>query len=79
MSGLRIAVERHQLLQRTVADDDAGGVGRGVAVETLELLRDGQHPRHNGLFVDGGLKFRLAFDGLLQRDRIGRDSAARAW
>ena len=36
----RIAVERHQLGQRPVADDDAGGVGRGVAVEAFELLRD---------------------------------------
>ena len=39
-----IAVERHQLFQRPVADDDAGGVGRGVAIEALELLRDVDQP-----------------------------------
>ena len=32
MVGARILVERHQFGQRPVADDDAGGVGRGVAV-----------------------------------------------
>ena len=38
----RIAVERRQLGQRPVADHHAGGVGRGVAVEALELQRDVQ-------------------------------------
>ena len=36
----RIAVERHELGQRPVADDDAGGVRRGMAVQAFELLRD---------------------------------------
>ena len=48
--GLRIAVERHQLRQRPVADHDAGGVRRGVAVEPFELQRD----------VEGALDDRLA-------------------
>ncbi len=38
--GARIAVHRHQLRQRPVADDDAGGVGRGVAVKPFDLLGD---------------------------------------
>ena len=33
--GFRIAVERHQFGQRPVADDDAGGMGRGVAGQAL--------------------------------------------
>ena len=40
MSRARIAVERHELGQRPVADDHAGGVGRGVAVEALQLQGD---------------------------------------
>ena len=38
--GARVAVERHQLLERPVADHHAGGMGRGVAVEPLQLERD---------------------------------------
>ena len=38
--GARIAVQRHEFDQRPLADDDAGGVRRGVAVEAFELLRD---------------------------------------
>ena len=34
---LRVAVERHQLDQRLVADHDAGGVLRGVTCEPLEI------------------------------------------
>ena len=39
-----IAVERHQLVQRPVADHHAGGVGRGVAVEAFELQREVDQP-----------------------------------
>ncbi len=35
----RVAVERHQLVKRAVGDDDAGGVGRAVAGQALELHR----------------------------------------
>ena len=45
----RVAVERHQPVERPVADDDAGGMGRGVAVEALELLRDVEQPRDHRL------------------------------
>ena len=41
----RIAIERHQFAQRPVADDDAGGVRRGVAVQAFELLRDIERAR----------------------------------
>ena len=34
--GFRIAIERHQLVERTLADHDAGGVGRGVAVQPFK-------------------------------------------
>ena len=42
--GGRIAVQRHQLVQRPVPDDHARRVGRGVAVEPLDLRRIVEHP-----------------------------------
>ena len=35
----RVAVKRNQLVERTVADHDARGVGRGVARQSFELHR----------------------------------------
>ena len=52
----RIAIERHQLRERPVGDDDAGRVRRSVAVQTFELLRD----------IEGALDDRLAVAGRLQ-------------
>ena len=46
----RIAVERHQFGERPVADDDAGGMRRGVAGEAFELARN----------VEGALDDRVA-------------------
>ena len=37
-------LERHELGQRLAADDDAGGVGRGVARDALELLGEVDEP-----------------------------------
>ena len=48
--GFRIAIERHQFGQRAVADHDAGGVGRGVAGQALQLPGD----------VEGALDHRIA-------------------
>ena len=45
---LRIAVERHELGERAVADHDAGRMRRGVRIETFEHLGDIQHPRDRG-------------------------------
>ena len=70
--GLGIAIERHQLRQRPVADDDAGGMGRGVAVEAFELLRDGEGARDDRLAVALRLQPRLVGDGARQRHRRGR-------
>ena len=41
--GFGIAIERHQFVERPVADDDARRMGRGVGVKPFELLRDCQH------------------------------------
>ena len=71
-AGARIAVERHQPVERPVADDDAGGMGRGVAVEAFELLGHGEEPGHHRLLVAHRLEPRLVGDRLLQRDRRGR-------
>ncbi|VCU09306.1 hypothetical protein RHODGE_RHODGE_02480 [Rhodoplanes serenus] len=70
--GLRVAIERHQLVEMAVADDDAGGVRRGVAVEPLQLLGDREGARHHRLGVAGRLKLRLSLDRLLQADGLGR-------
>ena len=43
--GSRIAIQRHQLDQRPVADHHAGGMGAGVAIQALDLQRDLQQPR----------------------------------
>ena len=69
---LRIAVERRKLDQRPVADDDAGGMGRGVGIEPLEPLGDGQHPRHPLVGLGRFLQPRLVGKSLFQRHRIGR-------
>jgi hypothetical protein len=42
----RIAVERDQLVERPVADHHAGGVGRGVARQALQLHRQVEQPAH---------------------------------
>ena len=72
MFDLRIAVERHQLLERPVADHHAGGVRGGVAIEAFELLGDLQQARDHRLAVALLLQLGLAVDGLRQRDGIGR-------
>ena len=48
----RIAVERDQLVERPVADDHAGGVGRGVARQAFELHRQVEQPAHLGVARD---------------------------
>ena len=70
--GARVAVERDQLVERAVADHHAGGVGRGVAVQALELEGDVDEPRHRLLCPAHLLQHGLAVDGLLQADRVGR-------
>ena len=70
--GFRVAVERHQLVERPIADDDPGGVGRRVGVQTLQRLRDIEQARHLRLRVGRLLQARLVGDGLLQRHGLGR-------
>ncbi len=72
MLDLRIAVERHQLVQRPVADHHAGGVRRGVAIKPFELLGDLKQAGDQRIVVALLLQLRLAVDGFRQRDRIGR-------
>ena len=55
--GARIAVERHELIERPVADDDAGGVGRGVPGKSLELHRQVEQPPHVGVVAIFGGEF----------------------
>ena len=68
----RIAVERRQLDQRPVADHDAGGVRRGVAVEPLELERNIEQPRHALVRSRRFLQPRLALDGFREHHGRGR-------
>ncbi len=68
----RIAIQRHQLDQRPVADHHPGGVGGGVAIQTLDLQRDLQHPAHRLVVVAQLLQPRLGLDRFGQGDRLGR-------
>ena len=68
----RIAIERHHLGERPVADHDAGGVGRGVAVQSFELLGDVEGAPHHRIAVARRLQARLVVDGAAERDRIER-------
>ena len=70
--GFRIAVHRHELGQRPVADHDAGGVGRGVAVKPFELERDVEGALDDRIAVALGLQLGLALDRLGERHRRRR-------
>src|SRR3546814_6153022 len=72
--GARVAVERHQLVERPVADHHAGGMRRGVAVEPFQAQRDGEQAVDRLVLQARLLELRLAVDGLLQADRVGRRS-----
>ena len=54
ISAVRVGrlLERHQLGQRLAADDDAGGVGRGVAGDALEVAREVDDPLDRRVGVD---------------------------
>ena len=66
----RVAVERHQLVQRPVADDDAGGVGRGVAEQPLDRAGDLEQPRDLRVAARLLAQPRLVGERLLDRDRL---------
>ena len=68
----RIAIHRHQLRQRPVADDDAGGMRRGMAIESFELLRRVEQRLDDRLLFRLLGETRLVGDGVRQLDRIGR-------
>ena len=70
--GSWVAIHRHQIAQRPVADDDARRVGGGMAVEALELLRDLEKLADDRLLLYLLAKTRLTFDGFCQRHRVGR-------
>ena len=70
--GARIAVERHQLVERAVADHHAGGVGRGVARQALELLRDVDQARDLLVLARRLGEARLEHQRLLEGRRVGR-------
>ena len=66
----RIAVERNQFFERTVADHDAGGVGRGVAVQAFELQGDIDQPGDVLVLAPLFLELRLDLDRFLERHRV---------
>ena len=67
----RIAIDRHELVERAIADHHAGGVRRRVAIEAFELLRDLQQARDDRFVVALLLQLGFAGNGVRQRDRIG--------
>ena len=70
--GARVAVERDELVERAVADHDAGGVGRGVARQALELLRDADQAGDLLVLARRLGEPRLEHEGLLEGRRVGR-------
>ncbi len=65
---VRRLLERHELGQRLAADDDPGGVGRGVAGDALELLGEADEPAHLGIRVDHLAERRRRLERLLEPD-----------
>ena len=70
--GTWIAIEWDKLDQRAVADHHAGCVGRGVAIQALDLESDLQQSRDAFVIDAHLLQTRLAVDRLLQRHRFCR-------
>src|SRR5207249_7697751 len=68
----RVAVEGDELGERAVADDDAGGMRRGMPVETFELERDRHQPCHALVGVALMLQCRFAGYCLLEGDGVRR-------
>ena len=68
----RIAVERHQLVEPAVADDHAGGVGRGVARQAFELHRQVEQPADVGIVAILGGELADAVQRALEVPRLGR-------
>ena len=69
---LLVVIERHQLGQRAVADDDAGGVGGGVAVEAFQLLRHLEQARDALVAPDQVAQLWIGVHRLAQRDLLAR-------
>ena len=77
--GTRIAIERHDLVERPVADHHACRMGRRVPVQALDLLDDGEKFfRHRFLFGDL-LKSWLGCERVLHRHRLAGRIGHRAW
>ena len=70
---LRVAVQRHQLDQRAVADHDARRVRRGVARQALELARRLEEPLHLPVRLDARAQLGRLRERLLELDaeRLG--------
>ena len=68
----RIAVERHQLGQRPVADHHPRRMGRAVAREAFELHRQVDEPLHLVVVVVFVLEIGGAIERAWQRPRVGR-------
>ncbi len=68
----RVTIERYQLIERSITDHDTGSVGRGVAVQPLELQGDVEQPGNGRLFPAHFPQGRFTVNGFLQGYRIGR-------
>ena len=74
---VRRLLERHELGQRLAADDDAGGVGRGVAGDALEMPREVDDPFDARVGIHllaegrGDLEGLVELDPELVRDGLG--------
>ena len=60
------------MIERTISDDHPGGMGRGMAIEPLQLQGNGDQLADVLIGVALLAQFRFAGDGLGQGHRIGR-------
>ena len=66
--GVRRLLERHELGERLVADDDPGGVGRRVAGDALELAGEVGDPLDRRVALDHAAQLRGGLDRLVEPD-----------
>ena len=65
---LGIAIERHQFRQPAIANDDAGGMRRGVPRQAFEFLGNAKSAFDHRIAVGFGLQLRFVLDRFGQRN-----------
>ena len=69
--GFRVSVQRNDLIEWPITDDDTRRMGRGMAVQPFKVAGNVKHARHSRVFFCRHAQPWFALDRLLQRHRIG--------